>query len=63
MTSSSSDVSNVSSPKASKNWSTRRWCAPQMHTSMGGLDFATTRRGRAALDRGDVRNLLAEPSG
>jgi hypothetical protein len=33
----------------------------QMHTSMGGLDFATTRRGRAALDRGDVRNLLGEP--
>jgi hypothetical protein len=35
----------------------------QMHTSMGSLDFATTRRGRTALERGDARNLLAQPGG
>jgi hypothetical protein len=30
----------------------------QMHTAMGHLDWAATRRGRAALDRGDVESIL-----
>jgi hypothetical protein len=31
----------------------------QMHTSSGSFDYATTRRGRAALDRGEVERILA----
>jgi hypothetical protein len=31
----------------------------QMHTSMGSFDYAATRRGRAALERGDVQQILA----
>jgi hypothetical protein len=31
----------------------------QMHTSTGGLDFATTRRGRAALAQGEIERILA----
>jgi hypothetical protein len=31
----------------------------QMHTAMGGLDYATTRRGRAALEGGEVERILA----
>jgi hypothetical protein len=31
----------------------------QTHTSMGYLDYATTRRGRAALERGEVQGILA----
>jgi hypothetical protein len=34
----------------------------QMHTSMGGLDFATTRHGRAALEHGEVDAILAGES-
>jgi hypothetical protein len=30
----------------------------QLHTEMGYLDWAVTRRGRAALERGDVANVL-----
>ncbi len=30
----------------------------QMHTGMGGLDYATTRRGRSALERGEVERIL-----
>jgi hypothetical protein len=30
----------------------------QLHTSMGYLDWAATRRGRAALERGEVLSLL-----
>ena len=30
----------------------------QLHTSMGYLDWAATRRGRAALERGEVLRLL-----
>jgi hypothetical protein len=33
----------------------------QMHTSLGSLDYATTRRGRAALDAGQVERILAAP--
>jgi hypothetical protein len=35
----------------------------QMHTAMGGLDYATTRPGRAALERGEVEGILAATSG
>ena len=36
----------------------------QMHTSMNSFDFALTRAGRAALERGEVESLLgsSEPS-
>jgi hypothetical protein len=34
----------------------------QMHTSMGALDYTTTRRGRAALERGEVEGILAASS-
>ena len=30
----------------------------QMHTGMGNLDWAATRRGRAALERGEVQSVL-----
>jgi hypothetical protein len=30
----------------------------QMHTAMGYLDWAATRRGRAALERGEVERIL-----
>ena len=33
----------------------------QLHTDMGYLDWAATRRGRAALERGEVQSML-EPS-
>jgi hypothetical protein len=32
----------------------------QMHTAMGSFDYATTRRGRAALDGGEVERIVAE---
>jgi hypothetical protein len=31
----------------------------QMHTSMGSFDYAVTRRGRAALENGEVQQILA----
>jgi hypothetical protein len=34
----------------------------QMHTGMGSLDYATTRRGRAALEGGEVERILAARS-
>jgi hypothetical protein len=34
----------------------------QMHTAMGSLDYATTRCGRAALERGEVEGILAAAS-
>jgi hypothetical protein len=34
----------------------------QMHTSMGYLDWAATRRGRAALDRDEVKSILRAAS-
>jgi hypothetical protein len=30
----------------------------QLHTEMGSLDWAATRRGRAALERGEVQAVL-----
>jgi hypothetical protein len=30
----------------------------QLHTSMGELDWAATRRGRAALERDEVKSIL-----
>jgi hypothetical protein len=35
----------------------------QMHTSMGYLDWAATRRGRAALERGEVQRILEHMAG
>jgi hypothetical protein len=34
----------------------------QLHTEMGYLDWAVTRRGRAALERGDVASVLQAAS-
>jgi hypothetical protein len=34
----------------------------QMHTSMGSLDYALTRRGRTALERGEVERALSGES-
>ncbi len=34
----------------------------QMHTAMSSLDYATTRRGRAALERGEVQGILTATS-
>ncbi len=35
----------------------------QMHTAMGCLDYATTRRGRAALEGSEVEQILTARSG
>jgi len=34
----------------------------QLHTEMGSLDWAATRRGRAALERGEVQSILQAAS-
>jgi hypothetical protein len=35
----------------------------QLHTDAGYLDWAATRRGRAALERGEVQSILQAPRG